>query len=302
MKRFYIILVLECLFINLSAQEYSKRIINNDTINFKIGKDHGIHIKGSINNSKELDILFDTGANALVIVDSLVRNKLVSFNKDSYTSNQGADGIKKIQKSNSNILKISNNIWDIPSISIHYPKPNFDAVAGYVIFKNDIVEINYTKECIVIHKKIPSNIDEYVKLKMKKKNGLYYIPVSIKVGNNFITDWFEYDTGSNWTLMLDNSFIRKNNLYNKMKLLSSSSISGSAAKSVQTKRVLLESIKIGDFSFYNLPIILLPKINNGLKHNGILGSYIMKRFDTILDLKNQYLYIKPNKYASLFLK
>jgi len=81
---------------NSQKSDASLKSIQTDTISFKLGSDHGIHLEGSINGSEPLDFLFDTGANAIVLTSSLIGDK-VSISLDSQTENNGADGISTMQ-------------------------------------------------------------------------------------------------------------------------------------------------------------------------------------------------------------
>ncbi len=92
-------------------------------IPFTIGEDNRIYLNGTINNSQELKIIFDTGANAVVLKSSLVGSK-VNLVLDGETNNTGGDGVSIKKTSSKNKVKIGNLIWDNVTISSIYYKAN----------------------------------------------------------------------------------------------------------------------------------------------------------------------------------
>ncbi|WP_375559180.1 retropepsin-like aspartic protease [Bernardetia sp. OM2101] len=267
-----------------------------DTIPFVLGKDHRIHIKGTINGSDSLDFLFDTGANAVVLTSSLIGTK-VSMDLDEEVKNTGSDGVSIKQKSSNNQLVIKNLVWDSVSITaIDYQNPSFDAVLGWIAFGGKTVEINYDKRILIIYESMPNLSENYSKMETVMLKGIPYMRATLTTREKNSTGWFEYDTGGRKAFYLSQKYAKENELDGTtMNIISTTTFSGS--KGVRSKRTIynLPKLKFGVFETYQIPIYVAEKDPEGVKFNDILGNNLLKRFNAIIDFKNYEIYLKPNK-------
>jgi predicted aspartyl protease len=88
------------------------------TLPFELKEDNRIYIKCRVNQSDTLTFLFDTGAGAMVINESILGKKL-SLVLDSETNNMGANGENKVKESTKNKLFFGN----IEADSVTYYSP-----------------------------------------------------------------------------------------------------------------------------------------------------------------------------------
>ncbi len=281
--------------LNFTNEKYETNEV--DTIDIKLREDNRPYLYGHVNNSKKLSLLFDTGAGSNVLdATKMLPNDVQLSSKIDTIINRGIDGITKVVRSVGNEIQISNFKWeDETCIVIDYRNAKFDGVLSWKVFENAIVEINNSDQILVVHKDLPDNILEYSRIEMMNSHGVHYIPVTFRLGKEKIVDWFEFDTGFSKTLNVNYEFSIKHDLYNKLKLLHKDQTSGSASKDISVDKVLLPELHIGEFEMYQIPISLVDKIEQGIDHNGLIGNAIMKRFDLIIDYRNNFLYIKPNR-------
>lgn len=275
-----------------------KKNIKTDTLNFTVSKKNRIHLKGKINNSKPIDFLFDTGANANVITSSIIGDK-VNIELNGTTTNNGSDGVTTKQTSSNNVIEIENLIWeDAEFLAIDYKKRSFDAILGRNAFEYKILEIDYEKQIMVIHKalKIP---DTYTKLPMKMFEGTPYIEISLFTNGKESKGWFSFDTGFNSSVLISEKFAKKNNLLKNAKIIKTSSYTGSAGIRRKRMEIILPKIKIGNYEIYHFPISITEKDVEGVHYNDYLGNELLKRFNTIIDFRNNFIYLKPNKLIHL---
>ncbi|AXG74295.1 hypothetical protein DVK85_08655 [Flavobacterium arcticum] len=265
-----------------------------DTIAFTLGSDHGIHLRGKINNSEPLDFLFDTGANAIVIVSKLIGNK-VNLELDGTTENEGSDGYETIATSSFNELKIASLNWDnVELLSIDYQEPNFDGVLGWIAFENKILEIDYEKSLLIIHKSIVTIPKGYSKIETKMIGNVPYIKGTINVKDKKSSGWFEYDSGSNGSFSLSQKFASENGLNGAMEKVGTSISSGSTGIEWKLNDFILPKLEFNEFELLNVPLTIYERDPEGIEHNDILGNNLLKRFNAIIDLQNFQVYLKPN--------
>lgn len=270
-----------------------------DTIPFRVGKDHRIHLTGKVNNSENLDFLFDTGANAIVITSSLIGEK-VNIEIDGTSENTGSDGISTIPTSSRNKMEVGHTVWNnIFIVVIDYQKPSFDGVIGWNAFKNDIVEIDYNNKNFIVHPSLPDISSEYSKLEMRIMHGVPFIKTSIIANGEEIENWFEFDTGSNWTLALSQEISKKYNSINNLEFIRNMYSVGSTGVKYKSKVVQLQKIKLGKFEVNEIPISVNEQASKGVKFDGILGNLLLKRFNVIIDFQNDFIYLNPNHLINL---
>ncbi len=237
----------------------------SDTIPFTLGSDHGIYLKGSINKSDTLDIFFDTGANAIVVVTGLIGNK-VDVKLDGKTENSGSDGVHTVATSSSNEIKIGDLNWgNVKLLSIDYQNPKFDAVLGWIAFENKIVEIDYEKNLLIIHNSMKTVSKGYSKIETKKIGDLLYLKGKLIINEKISEGWFEHDSGSNGSFSLSQQFASKNNLNNIMEKVGTSITSGSAGIKWKANNYILPKFQLGDFELLNIPITISEKDPEGIE-------------------------------------
>lgn len=267
-----------------------------DTIPFELGKDNRIHLKGKVNNSESLDLLFDTGASSCVITSSLI-NKKVTLNIDGTQENGSTDGTSIVNKSSKNTISIGNLIWnDVPLLSIDYKNEPFDIVLGWVAFEDKIIEINHDKSVLVIHQKLPSLNYEYSKIQIDfLDRGVPHINCKLIVNGKESNVMCTFDLGSNGDLIVGQKFAQANLLYDSLKIVGKTTSVGSTGNKIINDKVVLPKLKIGDYEIYNMPMSIKQKDPENVDHNENIGNNILKRFNAIIDFNNHFIYIKPNK-------
>lgn len=269
------------------------RVALVDTIPFRLGDNHGIYISGNINGSEALDLLFDTGANALVISSRLVGEK-VTMTMDGQQENNGSDGNHTVETSSGNKLEVGQLNWEnVSLLSIDYSYLN--GVVGWVVFENKIVEINYDLNLLLIHRSMETVPTGYTKIETKMINNIPYVWGTLIVGNKTCSNWMEYDTGSNGNLLLSRKFARANRLHKSLEFTGISHFSGSAGVSIKSKNYILPKIQLGGFETALVPITIKGKDPHGSSEsNNILGNSLLKRFNTVIDFQSFTIYLKPN--------
>jgi len=266
-----------------------------DTLKFLLGKDNYIHIKGTVNGSDSLDFIFDTGAGTNVITSSLVNTK-VNLKIDQSVNNKGADGVSTVEKSLKNTILLQDiSLENAPLVLVDYKGFPFEAVLGWIVFDDKIVEIDYDKKLLIIHSQLPPLAIDYTKLDMKMISGIPYIKCKIVVGEKEADGWFDLDTGSDGTLSLSQKFATANQLNGVMDKLGKSTSRGSAGIAFTKQKVQLPKLKIGKYELYQIPIHINDADPKGMEHQENIGNKILKRFNSLIDFKNRAIYLKPNK-------
>jgi hypothetical protein len=265
----------------------------SDTIPFTLGWNNGIKIKGKINNSDLLNLIFDTGANGCVL-SSDAASKNLNIKIDGDMQGFGLGGVSNDKISKFNKLEISGLTWDSVSMLVKYQgKPNADGVIGYNVFNDKVVEIDYDKEIMIIHPELPAKLNGYTSYPLKFRRGLSFIELTLNNGNNTIKGLFDFDTGSSSTLFLNNSFSARHKLHSLEKI-GSDDIKGSGLNKVRIDYLVLPKLSIGGIELSDIKIDAENSdAETGTPFN-IVGNDILKRFNVVVDYQNDVVYLKPN--------
>lgn len=273
-----------------------------NTIPFEIGDDNRIYLKGTINQSDSLYFLFDTGASAMVVSTSVL-DKKVKATIDGSVLNGGTDGMERVKTSSKNTIDIQGFTWNkVPLLAIDFGDSPFDAVLGWVAFQNKVVKINYESQKMTISDSLPKIDSEFTKVDFKLIDGIPYIKCHLIVGGKVYEEWFDFDTGSDGSLSISNEYFTQNHLQGKLPKMGEGISTGSAGIEVKLDVLLLPRLKVGDFELYNLALNVPQKDPETPDKLGNIGNLILKRFTTIIDFKNNCMYLRPNNlfYSSMY--
>ena len=273
--------------------------ITSDTIPFTLGNDHYIHVKGKVNNSEELDLIFDTGAGGCLLNER--GQKKAKMVLDGKSDGEGSTGFSVDPTSSSNHLQVGDLHWDkLPLGYVDYKGSiNTDGVLGYNIFEDKVVEIDYEKKQLIIHSEMPSNLSGYSKQKIRHDLNGTYIQATLNNGKSDFTAWYLFDTGGSLTVAVSGNYAKENQIYGTMKNLGNSKTSGSGKGYIENEIVELPVLKIFGFELPKVPIHIASLDKSYYGEAGIIGNNVLKRFNTFIDYPNATIYLKPNSLIEM---
>jgi len=262
-------------------------------------------------NGIELSFLVDTGVSKVILFD-IGSSDSLTFNNSQILELRGLGdkGSTKAIKSEGNRLKIGNAVNNNQSIFGIFDKNlNFTprlgipvhGIIGYDLFKDFIVEINYSSKYIRLHKthknlrlskkweEIPINVH-------RKKPYLY---ASLNEMNKETRVKLLIDTGSSDALWLFEN--EEKALFPNPDLFFDDYLGKGLSGSVYGKRSKVNGLAIGKFNHVNLNVAYPDSVCVGLvKHhkerNGSVSGNLIKRYNLYIDYANQRLFARPNKY------
>lgn len=272
---------------------FQANLFAQDTIPFTLGMNNKIYIKARINNSDELNFMFDTGADENAIKKSVLDKKAIC-KIDGKDKNIGVGGTHDVETSSTNTIQINaNRKTNQRLVVLDYEDDFEDGIIGWPFFENKVVNINYGIKKIIVHDQLPEIPKEYIKLNFKKINNLFYIPLTLIVDGKKITDWYELDTGCDGSIIISNLLATKRNLIGKMTKIGSSVTTGSDNHEIENDMVLLDEVRMKKYRFFRIPIdVAVTKSTE--ENNDLVGNNFLKRFHVFLDFTKNNIYLKVN--------
>jgi hypothetical protein len=271
----------------------------HDTIPFTLTSYNAIHVRSVINDTDTLNLHFDVSSFGFCLTRDaiLTKTKLLSNQPDALAGKTTPNyrNLNKVVK-----LQTGNIIWNNHLLRpIALTAHDMDGKLGWDLFEGKQVEINYDKNLLIIHSKLPKSLRGYVKSKIKFIRSYVCVNGVFEIENKKYSGDFLLDTGSDQAIILDSAWASQQDFPRDLKLIKSSVLRDPRGVKYETRIVLSPLIKINGFELTNIPTYVLAGKNpTGFEIN-YLGNDFLKRFNIILDFKNDCLYLKPNKLMSL---
>lgn len=314
-KNFLVFILLVFSIISFGQSRFNLPRAKSDKVKFQL-IDNLIIIPVNV-NGVELSFLLDSGVSKPILfnitnIDTLQVNNVETV----YLRGLGGGEPIEALKSQNNLLKIgeainiNQDIFVVFDNSINFtPRLGIavHGIIGYDLFRDFIIEINYSKKYLRFHKpelyiyKDCKNCESFI---LSFFNNKPYINGMVKIDSENLPVKLLIDTGSSDALWLfeEDSLGMKplNNKYFEDFL--GKGLSGS----VYGKRSKVKSFSLKSFKLRNVNVAFpdSTSISYARKHedrNGSISGELLKRFNIIMDYKNAKITLKKNnKFNSPF--
>lgn len=260
-----------------------------DSIPFNVNKFNTNLVNVVLNNIDTLSMNFDTGATEFSLLEKVLETKVKSKPKLYNSLNE----IKLGHRSYYSKIYDTQNVGD-----------QADGLMGWDLFDGYVIELNYDKNLMVIHSKLPKAVSlnrSFSKFKINYINDKPFIESKISQNGVINKNWFLFDLGYQRTVMLDRELLQNNNFpADKMEVIKKVMLHGTRNNEIPVITANLEKLELGPFLLKNLPAQLLGenKPMRGINIH-ILGNEILKRFNTFLDFQKDVIYLMPNQSFNL---
>ncbi|MGG6341971.1 aspartyl protease family protein [Stenotrophomonas indicatrix] len=143
----------------------------------------------SITRSSGIDLnpfRVDTGADGLAISRSIVPKASVVI--DDRTENTGSDGVTTLDYSTRNDVEIGGLDTRTGPVVVDYRNRPFDAVLGWKFFEGKVVEIDYDRQQLVVHRNLP-DVSGYTRANVRWIDNTPAIEVTLGNGDAIFKPW-----------------------------------------------------------------------------------------------------------------
>lgn len=283
--------------ISTMAQGFQR--LGGDTskpVTIPITIEHGkLHLKGRVNGSAMLDLIFDTGADCCAIYPS-ARDNGVNLTFDESVLNAGSGGVTRRQLSSDNQLEIADAKWQHERfIFVEKQADRADGIVGYTVFENRIVEIDYDRMLLLVHESLPVHIAEFSKTAMPFAGSLPAVDVQVLNGHVSFGGPFILDTAGTGCMLVNQAFAADHQMHRSLKKVGTGVSTGVGSGSIHSSLLMAPTLSIGGHSLNNVPInVELPSDGNKAPPGGVICMDVLSRFNTVLDFPASTAYFKPN--------
>lgn len=250
-----------------------------------------------------LNFILDSGSGGI----SLDSTTALSFGLKPVLSDKyirGIGGIKKVSFLNAQKMKLPGHsvdnldffVNDYTLLTSVYGE-RIDGVVGYSLLSRYIVKINYDS----------SYFDLWTKGSFKYPRGGYMLrpriaslPVqTLRVKDERVVNArFLYDLGAGLNLILSTDFIQDSSFLKKKRKLYPKYAEGLGGK-VDMSMTVIRELRLGPFRFKQVPVYVFDdkyNVTNYPNLGGLIGSDILRRFNSILNYAKEEFYLIPNAH------
>jgi hypothetical protein len=258
----------------------------HDTIPFFINKFNTNYLSVVFNNADTVLLNFDTGATEVSFTNDALKNKV----KSHFALYDTPYNIRVGQRT------LQSKIYDIQLAG-----NEVDGLLGWDMFDGMIVELDYDRNQMILHSKMPGSIANdrtYSKFKIRYIKNKPFIESEIIQSGVKSKGWFLFDLGYQKTVMLDNDLLRAAGFpADKMAVIKKVMMRGTRGNEVPVNTANLETLKLGGIVLKDIPAQVMEqnKPMRGINIH-ILGSEVLKKFNTVLDFQKHTIYLKPNHF------
>jgi len=261
-------------------------------------------------NGVELNFLMDSGVEETILFSMEDKKEVSFFNVEKITlrglgSEESIEGLKSRNNTlEVNGLKSTNHLLYIVldqsfNLSYHIGIP-VNGIIGYNFLKSNLVEINYERKRITVHRdkqKIRNKIEKrYQNVPITIERSKPYIAGSIVINSSEIPVKLLIDIGNSDAIWL---FQNESKMIKVPEKNFEDYLGKGFSGDVMGKRALIKKFAMSKFEFYN-PIIAFPDTIS-IRHvtmvtdrAGSVGSEILKRFSVVFDYPNQKMFLRKN--------
>jgi len=192
---------------------------------------------------------------------------------------------------------MGNRVWKDPGIApTELTSAGMDGRFGWNLFEGRQVEIDYDNNLLIIHSRLPGNLKGYVRSKIEFIHSFICAKASFVIGNKRYAGDFLFDTGSDQAIILDSARAGRQGFAKDLPLIRTSVLRDPRGVKYESRTVLSPLLEINGLALRDIPTMVLGGVNPTRFEINFLGNDLLKRFNTILDLKTDRLYLKPNKW------
>ncbi len=245
-----------------------------------------IYLRGAINGSAPLQIQFDLGASGSVVNHTSTTRVPMTF--DAHDLLVNSDGQSQARASRSNQLTIGNLRWSGERfVETKNMSAWEDVIVGNALFRDSVVEIDYDRLELRVHRTLSAIPSGYIRLDMAMDNGVRpLVQGEMRVEGEVFRDWYLFDTGQSGTLIIANQQNHRHRLRQKM---------GAWFGVGGRKLTRVQGFRLAGLEFPETMAVMenLSKPDAGLRYS-LLGNGWLRRFNAVIDNQRGHLYLAPN--------
>tara|TARA_R110000850_G_scaffold274635_1_gene412471 strand:- start:104264 stop:105586 length:1323 start_codon:yes stop_codon:yes gene_type:complete len=266
---------------------------------------NAVNLKVILDTGTEKNILFSFPSNDSIELFNPIKTKISGVGSgetiDALISSNNKLKIREFEDNDFTVLILNeNNINFISKLG-----KEVNGIIGYSFFRDKLIEIDYDRKKIIIHKNRnylkKRKFRKFSKLKIDLINNKPYVEINSTFNDKNSPLKLLLDTG-----LSDGLWVFKNDSLKIPEQFLQDYLGFGLAGEIHGKRARIEKLQFSNFEFKEVLVaypdsISFNNINLIFGRNGSIGGELLKRFHLFIDYKEELLYLKKNQsYTNLF--
>ncbi len=260
------------------------------TVPFTLTSSNNIVVRAVLNHTDALVLMLHTAASDVSLTEDAVK-RARSLKFDGRASTQSWGGSSDARVAMKNTLEIGPLTR---AVVVHEDKnsgPETDGKFGLDFFDGGIVEIDYDRNRIALHDRLPAKAARYARAKVENDNGALFVTAICMIAGKAYTTKFLLHSGYSGGILLDDAFAAASGIDGKVAITKETILKDSFDNAITVKSGVLPTFAIGGLTVTDVPVGFFAG-NLGQQKISVIGGAVLKRFNLIFDKAHGALYLQ----------
>jgi hypothetical protein len=263
-------------------------------IPFTLTDHNNLVVRVVLNGADALNLMLHTAARDVTLTEDGVRkSKSLRFTGANQVESWGGKSDSRFSKGNR--VQIGGLRRDRVTIRENKNSgKDTDGKFGLDFFGNRIVEIDFDRRRIVLHKTLPRKANTYERIKIENQNGELLVQGGCLIDGKTYSNQFLVHSGYSGGILLDDAFAANTGVDGKINIIEESSLTDSFGNKIKVKKGILPGFVLGGSRISDVPAGFFAGAI-GAQKRSVIGCAVLTRFNLILDLAGNDFYITPRQ-------
>ncbi len=271
-----------------------------DTIPFTLTADDVIAVRAVLNRQDTLQLHFDTGAFEVRLTrEAILHHTHLLADQPAARAGTAPPNYNRLRSSTS--LQLGTLTLQHPPVrATTLTAKAMDGRFGYALFEGKQVAIDYDHRYLLVYAHLPRQaVRGYTKTKLLFRRSFLCVQAALHVGNRAYPGEFLLDTGASAAVIVDSSWVSQQQFPRTLPLLKTVVLQDPRGEKLETRVVQAPAFSLGPYQLSAVPTHVFLRASPTRFAINNLGNELLKRFNLIIDLQRDVLYLKPNKLWAL---
>lgn len=257
---------------------------------FTLTSANNIVVRAVLNHTDALTLMLHTAASDVSLTEDAVK-RARSLQFDGSASTQSWGGNHDSRVATKNTLEIGPLTR---AVVVHEDKnsgPETDGKFGLDFFDGRVVEIDYDRNRIMLHDRLPGKATRFARAKVENEDGALFVTASCIVAGKAYTTRFLLHSGYSGGILLDDGFAAASGIDGKVAITKETVLQDSFDNAITVKSGVLPAFVVGGLTVTDVPVGFFAG-NLGRQKISVIGGAVLKRFNLIFDKAHGALYLQ----------
>ncbi len=264
-----------------------------DTIPFTLNGSNVLTVPVVVDDRDTLQLMLHTGMEGVTLTTEAAQRLRGFIPTDTVHAGSWGGGGSSV-RSDDHRVRIGQRVqMHLPLEADPLSGKGSDGKVGHDLFGDAVVEVDFDHARSVVHRgKVPAT-DGYVPFLLEHHRGGLYITCHVEDGQGgVVAQRFLMHTGYGRSVILGATALSRQVALSKLDTLGVDVVYDSFGNELRNRRVRLPALHVGAHRFAAVPASVMDA--RVASSTNVLGMEVLKRFNWLLDLRHDTLYLRPN--------